>query len=90
MSKPVDYPVSISYWFVDVTATNGTNGDYLASAGQLVFQPGVVSQDITVRVYHDNVSGEGAETFEVHVGLADDGGRAVYFSDSIAIGTIND
>ena len=57
-----DGAVSLNYTTVDATATSGE--DYIITAGQAVFGPGVTSTNIVVPIINDT-DDEGNETFNV-------------------------
>ena len=74
--------VTVKYATSNVTAT--APSDYIATAGTVVFPPGVQQQTITVLVKGDTIR-EGNETFFVM--LSNPSPNAV-FEDSIGVGTI--
>jgi hypothetical protein len=65
LSQSVAVPVSVTASTRNGSATSGTNADYLANSANITFNPGVTVRTFSVRVYHDNVSGEGDENFFV-------------------------
>jgi hypothetical protein len=60
-------PFYLNYHTKDGTAST-TDGDYVATSGQLVFNPGEVSKTITVLVNGDVLTGEPDENFFVVIG----------------------
>lgn len=53
LDKAVTNTVVLSYATFDATATGG-NSDYQTTTGELTFAPGVISQEISVKVFGDN------------------------------------
>jgi Ca2+-binding RTX toxin-like protein len=74
-------PITIQYGTIQGTATQGS--DFLATAGTLVFQPGVLSQTITVEVNGDTTT-EDTEQFLVQLFSPIN----AVLSDSQGLGTI--
>lgn len=76
--------VTVDYLTSDGTATAGS--DYIATAGQVVFQPGQVSRTVTVQIYGDELI-EADESFQVwlsnavNAALGDGVGSATIIDD---------
>jgi hypothetical protein len=77
--------VTVTYYTVDVTATSGSNPDYVASRGTITFNPGVTTINIPITINGDNLK-ESTEIFNVVLTGATYG----YVKDNLAVGTILD
>lgn len=83
LSFPGSETVTVDYATADGSAVGG--GDYIAAAGQALFQPGQVSRPVIVQIIGD-LQNEPDETFSVHLSNP---GNAV-LADGEGIGTILD
>jgi hypothetical protein len=84
MTNDSDFPITVDYKTTDGTALAGL--DYGAVSGTLTFQPGEMSQAITIPIYSDKAT-EGAETFYVDI-TNPTGGATI--AQSHAVVTISD
>ncbi len=88
LSCGASVPVEVDYLTSDGTATSP--GDYQATVGTLVFQPGETSKDVMVPVMGDTLT-EGNETFLLslvspeNAGIADAQGIATILEDEVWI-----
>ncbi|HET9666528.1 MAG TPA: Calx-beta domain-containing protein, partial [Desertimonas sp.] len=80
-------PVSVDYTTVNETASGGNvcNGDYVVTAGELVFGPGETSKVVRVQIVDCPVI-EGAETFRFQLSGATGGGVISRVSGRVTIG----
>ncbi|MEA3207025.1 MAG: hypothetical protein QOE70_82 [Chthoniobacter sp.] len=83
LSTASGLPVTVNYGSANVTATAGA--DYTATSGTLTFNPGTVSQTITVPILNDPVF-EGSETFN----MALSGAVNATIADGLGVATILD
>ncbi len=87
LSAPSAQTVTVAYATADGTAVAGS--DYVATSGTLTFDPGTVSQPVTVTVNGDALN-EADETFFVNLGaptnatIADGQGRGTIVNDDPA------
>ncbi|WP_390620752.1 Calx-beta domain-containing protein [Gimesia algae] len=87
LNAPVDAPISVDYSTSDQTANNPA--DYHSASGTLIFNPGILSQTITVSIV-DSDYFEVNETFQVDLSNVQDLDRNVTLSDDQAVVTIQD
>jgi hypothetical protein len=87
MDQPVDTTVTVNYATSDLSA--GAPDDYQTTAGTLTFNPGELSQTITIPIVDSNLV-ELDETFLVTLSALQASGRDVSISDSEAQVTIQD
>lgn len=87
LDAPVDTTVSVDFSTSDQTANNPD--DYLSVSDTLIFNPGVLTQSITVTIV-DSDYFEINETFQVDLGNVQKAGRNVNLADDQAIVTIQD
>ena len=83
LSAPSGWAVTADFATADGTALAG--GDYDATVGTLTFAPGLISQEVTVRVNRD-AEAEPAETFFLDLSNPDH----VTIADGQGLGTITD
>ena len=83
LSAPSGQTVSVGYATADGTATAGS--DYIATGGDLVFNPGIISRTLTVQVTSDTLD-ELDETFLAN--LTDPANATI--ADGQGVGTITD
>lgn len=84
-AAPSATPVKVNYSTIAGTAFAGS--DFLATSGQVIFQPGETTKDVFVDVVSDNVA-EADETFKLAISIPADG-FAVLSGNAEAVGTID-
>ena len=88
LSNPIDTAISVDTATLDDSATTA-DGDYTASAGQLDFPAGIVSETFTVQVNGDTRF-ETSESFLAKLTNLQANGRNVTIADASGRGTIED
>ena len=84
LSTPSQQPVSVSYRTRESDPVSAREGqDYLASSGQLTFQPGETKKRVSVTIYDDSHD-EGLETFQLV--LSNPQGARI--ADGVGVGAI--
>ena len=84
LSTPSQQPVSVSYRTRESDPVSAREGqDYLASSGQLTFQPGETKKRVSVTIYDDSHD-EGLETFQLVLSNA----QGARIADGVGVGAI--
>ena len=84
LSTPSQQPVSVSYRTRESDPVSAREGqDYLASSGQLTFQPGETKKRVSVTIYDDSHD-EGLETFQLVLSNA----QGARIADGMGVGAI--
>ncbi len=84
LSTPSQQPVSVSYRTRESDPVSAREGqDYLASSGQLTFQPGETKKRVSVTIYDDSHD-EGLEAFQLVLSNA----QGARIADGVGVGAI--
>ena len=84
LSTPSQQPVSVSYRTRESDPVSAREGqDYLASSGQITFQPGETKKRVSVTIYDDSHD-EGLETFQFVLSNA----QGARIADGMGVGAI--